>query len=179
MASEADDLLPAERRARESLEHLGLDFRAMAVVSNLFRASTAIRRHMERRVLAQDQLSWTSFMVLWVLWVWGEVESRALADAVGISRPTSSGVVTTLERRGLVRRRRGTEDARLVSVSLTRAGRQTFEALFPRINKEEASLTAHLDPGQQEVLAALLRSMLRRADRTARVPPSPASYASR
>ena len=46
-----DDLLPAERKVEEALGDLPLDFRAMAVVSNLFRSSAAIRRHMEARVL--------------------------------------------------------------------------------------------------------------------------------
>lgn len=85
-----DDALPAERKVLERLGHLPLDFRAMGVVSNLFRASTAIRRHMESTILAADKLSWTSFVALWVLWVWGEMESRDLAAAVGISRPTST-----------------------------------------------------------------------------------------
>jgi len=95
--SDPDGLLPAERKVHERLGHLPLDFRAMGAVSNLFRASAAIRRHMESRVLADDRLSWTSFVALWVLWVWGEMESRDLAAAVGISRPTSTGVVTTLD----------------------------------------------------------------------------------
>jgi DNA-binding MarR family transcriptional regulator len=112
-----DDFLPAERKVLEALGDLPLDFRAMAAVSNLFRASAAVRRHMERRVLATDRLSWTSFVVLWVLWVWGDLESRDLAAAVGISRPTSSGVVTTLERRGYVQRKRNTMDGRMVRVS--------------------------------------------------------------
>ena len=86
-------LLPAEQKVAERLGHLPLDFGAMAVVSNLFRVSTAIRRRMEAAVLAADRLSWTSFVVLWVLWVWGEMESRELADAVGISPPTTTGVV--------------------------------------------------------------------------------------
>src|SRR3990172_6638124 len=118
----SDDLLPAERKVAEALGDLPLDCRAMAAVSNLFRASAAIRRHMEARVLAEDRLSWTSFVVLWVLWVWGEMESRDLAAAVGISRPTSTGVVTTLEGRGFVQRARTAEDGRLVRVSLTRSG---------------------------------------------------------
>src|SRR2546426_130287 len=100
----------------------------MAVVSNLFRVSTAIRRKMEAAVLAPDRLSWTSFVVLWVLWVWGEMESRALADAVGISPPTTTGVVMTLERRGLVQRERHASDGRRVRVSLTRAGRRKLSA---------------------------------------------------
>jgi DNA-binding MarR family transcriptional regulator len=119
MPQDAGDLLPAERKVVEELGHLPLDFRAMAAVSNLFRASAAIRRHMEAKVLADDRLSWTSFVAMWVLWVWGEMESRDLASAVGISRPTSTGVVTTLEGRGYVRRSKTAEDGRLVRVTLT------------------------------------------------------------
>ena len=72
----------------------------MWAVSNLFRASAAIRRHMEANVLAADRLSWTAFTGLWVLWIWGEMETRDFAAAVGISRPTATGVITTLEGRG-------------------------------------------------------------------------------
>ncbi len=153
--------LPAERKVLERLGHLPLDFRAMAAVSNLFRASTAIRRHMERTVLAGDRLSWTSFVALWVLWVWGEMESRELAAAVGISRPTSTGVVTTLERRGLVRRRRSSEDGRMVRVSLTPAGRRLIEDLFPRFNAVETAVTARLSAEEQETLAGMLRALYR------------------
>jgi DNA-binding MarR family transcriptional regulator len=156
-----DDLLPAERKVLEALGDMPLDFRAMAAVSNLFRASAAVRRHMERRVLAEDRLSWTSFVVLWVLWVWGDMEARDLAAAVGISRPTSTGVVTTLERRGFVQRKRNAMDGRMVRVSLTPEGRKKIETLFPRFNEEEVAVTERLSPGHQEHLASMLRTMLR------------------
>jgi DNA-binding MarR family transcriptional regulator len=156
-----DGLLPAERKVLERLGHLPLDFRAMWAVSNLFRASAAIRRHMEAKILADDRLSWTSFVALWVLWVWGEMESRDLAAAVGISRPTSTGVVSTLERRGYVRRLRNARDGRMVRVSLTEVGQRKIEELFPRFNAEEAAVTAHLTPQEQDAMAAMLRSMLR------------------
>ncbi|MBI2237610.1 MAG: winged helix DNA-binding protein, partial [Actinobacteria bacterium] len=74
---------------------------------------------------------------------------------------TSTGVVTTLERRGLVRRRRNSSDGRMVRVSLTPAGTRKSEELFPRFNAEEAAVTAHLSPEEQETAASLLRSMLR------------------
>lgn len=158
------ELLPAERKVLERLGHLPLDFRAMWAVSNLFRTSAAIRRHMESRVLAADRLSWTSFVALWVLWVWGEMESRDLAAAVGISRPTSTGVVTTLERRGFVRRRKNAEDGRMVRVSLTERGRKKIEELFPRFNAEESVVTSHLSPQEQDSMAGMLRSMLKMAE---------------
>jgi DNA-binding MarR family transcriptional regulator len=156
--------LPAERKVLEQLGHLPLDFRAMWAVSNLFRTSAAIRRHMESKILADDRLSWTSFVALWVLWVWDEMESRDLAAEIGISRPTSTGVVTTLERRGFVQRQRSAEDGRMVRVSLTDAGRAKIEELFPRFNAEEASVTSHLSPEQQDALAGMLRSMLLTAE---------------
>jgi len=159
-----DELLPSERRVNEQLGDLALDFRAMAAVSNLFRSSTGIRRHMESTVLAADRLSWTSFVGLWVLWVWGEMEAREFATAVGISRPTASGVSATLERRGFVSRRKDDGDRRMVLVRLTTAGRRKIEDLFPRFNAEETVVVAHLDPVQQEDLAAMLRSILRAVD---------------
>jgi len=153
--------LPAEQMVLQRLGHLPLDFVAMAAVSNLFRSSVAVRRRMESRVLARDRLSWTSFVVLWVLWVWGELESRELASAVGVGRPTATGVVTTLEGRGLVRRRRDAADGRVALVSLTPAGRRLIKRLFPRFNEAEIEVTSHLSQPEQEQLAGLLRSVLR------------------
>jgi len=155
-------LLPAEQKILDELGHLPLDFRAMWTISNVFRSSTALRRHLESTVLASDRLSWTAFTALWVLWIWGEMESREFAAAVGISRPTATGVLSTLQRRRFVRRKRAAEDGRIVLVSLTPSGRRTIEALFPRFNAEEASVASALSVEEQERVAAMLRSLFRR-----------------
>jgi DNA-binding MarR family transcriptional regulator len=159
-----EELLPAERKVLDALGDRPLDFRAMWAVSNLFRASAAIRRHMEANVLAEDRLSWTAFTGLWVLWVWGEMESREFAQAVGVSRPTATGVVTTLEGRGFVRRKKDRRDGRMVLVLLTPAGTRKIEQLFPSFNAEESLVTAHLDAEEQDLLARILRSMYRAVD---------------
>jgi len=156
-----DGLLPAERKVIEQLGDMPLDFRAMWAISNVFRSSAAIRRHLEARVLAPDRLSWTSFVGLWVLWVWGELEAHAFADAVGISRPTATGVLRTLERRGWVARGRDPRDRRTVLVSLTEAGRGKIGDLFPRFNAEEAAVASALSPDEQDQLATVLRRLLR------------------
>jgi DNA-binding MarR family transcriptional regulator len=116
---------------------------------------------MEANVLSPDRLSWTGFTGLCVLWVWGEMESREFAQAVGVSRPTATGVVTTLEGRGFVRRKKDARDGRMVLVSLTAAGKRKIEKLFPSFNAEEVAVTAHLEDGEQDALARLLRSMYR------------------
>jgi MarR family transcriptional regulator, organic hydroperoxide resistance regulator len=130
-------------------------------ISNVFRSGAVLRRHLESTVLADDRLSWTAFTALWVLWIWGEMEARDFAAAVGISRPTASGVLSTLQRRRFVKRRKGSKDGRVVLVSLTAGGRRKIEALFPRFNAEEAKVAAALSEEEQERLASTLRTLLR------------------
>ena len=156
-----DDLLPAERKVVDALGDRPFDFRAMWAVSNLFRSATAVRRHMEATVLAPDDISWTSFVGLWVLWVWGELGANAFAESVGISKPTATGVLKTLEARGWAKRRADPGDGRSVLVSLTAGGRSKIEHLFPRFNEEEAKVVAELSDEEQEQLAATLRTLAR------------------
>jgi DNA-binding MarR family transcriptional regulator len=154
------DALPAERRAIAKLGRLSLNFRAMAAVSNLFRASRAVCRHIEASVLGPDRLSWTSFISMWVLWVCGRMEVRELAATVGMSRPTASCVVSTLRRRGCVQSRPGVKDGRTVFVFLTSKGRRTVKRLMPAFNAEEVAVTASLAPREQEALARMLRAIV-------------------
>ena len=72
----------------------------MAAVANVFRSASAARGYLERTVLADVGLSFTAFTVMWVLWVWGEMETRDLAVDAGITKGTLTGVVGTLERHG-------------------------------------------------------------------------------
>ena len=163
----SDDLLPAERKVMEELGDRPLDFRAMWAISNLFRSAAAVRRHMEAKVLGTERVSWTSFVALWVLWVWGELGANAFADAVGISRPTATGVLRTLDARGWISRRADPDDGRSVLVSLTPAGRKTIERLFPRFNAEETAIAGALGDRDQDRLASLLRALSRSVqDRT-------------
>ena len=77
----------------------------MFVVQDVFRAAAALRARLESGALQAEGLTWSSFTMLFCLWVWGPHETRELAERMGVSRPTVSGVTDTLERRGLVERR--------------------------------------------------------------------------
>jgi DNA-binding MarR family transcriptional regulator len=164
-STDAEDLLRAEQDVQARLRGLGidvdLDFPSMAAVANVFRVASAARSYLERTVLAPVGLSFTAFTVMWVLWVWGEMESRELAIDAGITKGTLTGVVGTLEGRGLVRRRRGDVDGRLVLVSPTPDGEALMTGLFARFNEGEARVVAALDAAEREQLAQLLRKVLR------------------
>ena len=157
----AQDLVQAERDIRDRIGGQRLDFAAMAAVSNIYRAANAIRHHMEQRVLAEEDLSWAAFTVLFVLWIWGDQQTRHLAAEAGVTKGTLTGVLKTLEKRGLARRRGHNEDGRLVLVSLEDKGREVIERLFPAFNAGEALVSASLSEREKNQLATLLRKIIR------------------
>ena len=152
-------LAETERQVQEKLGGLPIDFRAMAVASNLFRAATAVRNHFERNILAEHDLSWTAFVVLWVTWIWEPIETRQIADEGGFSKATLTGVLTTLENRGLLKRRKSEDDGRLVLVDLTKKGRTLMKKLFPEFNAGEVQISSMLTNKQKDDLADMLRSV--------------------
>ncbi len=155
----AHTLTETERQVSERLSHMTLDFQSMAVTSNLFRAATAVRNHLERTVLAQHDLSWTAFVVLWVSWIWEPIETRQIADEGGFSKATLTGVLTTLEGRGLVTRAKSETDGRLVLVTLTSKGRKMMDTLFPEFNANEKEVAGVVSAAKQKDLADLLRAI--------------------
>ena len=156
-----DDLVRAERDVQARVGDLPIDFTARAVVSNVFRVANVVRNHMETKVLGADDLSWTAFTALFVLWVGGDQESRHLAEECGVSKGTLTGVINTLERRELVTRSGHPDDGRLVVISLTATGRQMIRRLFPRFNEDEALVVSRLAEDDRAQLAHLWREVLR------------------
>jgi len=157
-------LAETERQVSERLSHMTLNFDAMAVSSNLFRAATAVRNHLERTVLAEADLSWTAFVVLWVTWIWEPIETRQIAEEGGFSKATLTGVLSTLESRGLVTRKKSKDDGRLVLVELTARGRKLMDKLFPAFNKQETAIINSIAPSKQVMLADQLRVITKFAE---------------
>ncbi|MFG2004549.1 MarR family winged helix-turn-helix transcriptional regulator [Spirillospora sp. NPDC048911] len=133
---------------------------AMMSVSNIYRAAAAIRQHFESSVLRSADLTWTAFVVLWVVWIWDEIETRHAAEEAGISKGTLTGVVKTLEGRGLMERGPHESDGRRVVLRLTGKGRELMERLFPEFNAEEAFVVERLDQGQNKALAQSLATIV-------------------
>ena len=153
--------MQAEHDIRGRIGDQHLDFAAMAAVSNIYRAANVIRNHMERKILADEDLSWAAFTVLFVLWIWGDQQTRYLAAEAGVTKGTLTGVLKTLEKRGLVRRHAHESDGRLVLVSLEPKGCGVIERLFPAFNMGEAFVSASLSEQEKEQLASLLRTIIR------------------
>jgi DNA-binding MarR family transcriptional regulator len=158
------DLMQAERDIRGRIGDQDLDFAALAAVANIHRAANVIRNHLEQKVLAGAELSWAAFTVLFVLWIWGDQQTRYLAAEAGMTKGTLTGVLKTLEKRDLVRRRAHADDGRLVLVSLEPAGQAAVERLFPAFSAGGTQISSGLDAGQKAQLSDLLRTVIRAVD---------------
>ena len=152
-------LSETERQVSSLLKDLPIDFDSMAVVSNLFRAANAVKNHLERSVLAPHDLSWTGFVVLWVVWIWQPIETRQIAAEVGTSKASITGVLKTLESRKLLIRKQSKTDQRLVLVTLTKSGEKLMQELFPEFNQEESTITSVLTKSEIKATATSLRKI--------------------
>lgn len=157
------DLLAAEDDIQAVLGDRPLDFASLQAISNIYRAAAAIRRRAERTVLAEHQLSWGGFTCLWVLWVWGQMETARLAAECDLAKGTLTGLLNTLEKQHLVERERLVADKRRVMVHLTDEGRATIETLFPRFNRFEGEMSSGLDMEEKAELARHLRRVITNA----------------
>lgn len=153
-------LSATEAAVAERLAGMPLDMPAMAAVSNVYRAANVIRNHFERTVLAPYNLTWTGWVVLWVVWIWEEIETRLVAAEAGISKGTLTGVAGTLEKRGLLERRTHPDDGRRVLLRLSPAGQQLMTDLFPVFNKQEAFVVQSLTGEEIQVMAGALRKIV-------------------
>jgi DNA-binding MarR family transcriptional regulator len=165
----AKDKKPRGRRSQKPLAELlgerrvaglGINLDSMALVSNIHRASGFIRQHFERSVLKEPDLHWSAFVVLWCLWIFGELETRRLAIEAGVAKSTLSSILNMLEGRKLLRRRTNELERRLVIVNLTAAGTELISKLFPKFNAEETRIVAKLTARQMESATDAIRMIL-------------------
>ena len=153
-------LAETEKAMSNHVSDLPVNFPAAAAVSSLYRAANAVRLHLTNSVLRKHGLTWTGFVVLWVVWIWDGLETRHAAENAAISKATLTGVVKTLEARGLIIRRVSTNDRRLVNLELTPAGLTLMTELYPAFNAAETEVVAGLSPRSLAQLTNGLRSIV-------------------
>jgi MarR family transcriptional regulator, organic hydroperoxide resistance regulator len=154
------DLLKNEQDILAALGDRPFDIESMDAISNIYRAAAAIRRRAEAGILAEVGLSWGGFTAMWVLWIWGEMETSRLAVECDLSKGTLTGILNTLEGRDLVARRRVEHDRRRMLVALTDDGSTVIGELSPRFNRFEADTARSLTRDEKQELAALLRTLI-------------------
>jgi len=96
-----------------------------------------------------------------VTWVWQEMEASDLAAEVRISKGTLTGVLNTLESRGLILKKQRETDGRRVAISLTSNGKKLMKKIFPEFNQEEMKMLSALSSSEVKGLADSLHSVVK------------------
>lgn len=131
---------------------------ALRAYVKLLRAGKAVLARVEPR-LAAAGLTPTQLGVLEAILHKGPLTQRELGRKVLTSAGNMTDVVDKLEARGLVCRTRSARDRRIVSVTLTPAGKALIEALFPRHARDIAAAMGGLSCEELQMLGALLRKL--------------------
>jgi DNA-binding MarR family transcriptional regulator len=120
----------------------------------------AVRRARGTRLAADpDGLSLSQYSLIEPLLDADGIGVRELAAQAGVSAPTATRVLDTLERRGLVLRNRSERDRRAVEVVLTPAGRVALRERHEWLRMREQALFGQLSVRERALAPRLLRRL--------------------
>lgn len=153
-------LVETERAMSNRVAGLELDFEAAHAVSSIYRAANAVRGYVTAEVLRPVDITWTGYVVMWVVWIADGIETRHAAESSAISKATLTGVVKTLEARGWMERRGREDDRRLVELYLTPAGKALMEELYPKFNAIESRVVRDIPSSRKKSMTKSLREIV-------------------
>jgi DNA-binding MarR family transcriptional regulator len=138
-----------------------LDVDPIAITARLARLHAVLGPELEE-VFARFGLRGADFAVIATLVRLGEesASQRRLASELGLSAGTISVRIDRLVRRGLVERRPDPQDRRGAVISLTKQGRELFEACAPEHLTNAHELLAGLTEQDRDELGRLLGKLL-------------------
>ena len=131
---------------------------ALSAYVKLMRAGEAVTVSTSRH-LAVEGLTVTQFGVLEALFHLGPMCQRDVARKNLKSTANITTVVDNLEKRGLVERRRSSEDRRYITLHLTETGWSLIERIFPRHLEGIVRRFAVLTAEEQHELARLCKKL--------------------
>lgn len=121
----------------------------------LRRAQGAVHRHY-MATLAELKLTQKQTAVMWLVQGNPGVAQGAIGAALGMDRATMMALVDRLEKRGLLRRSRSSQDGRRRELHATAAGQRLMARVRERVDRHEAQMRALFTAAELRTLARLL-----------------------
>ena len=131
---------------------------ALSLIIKMTRSLDAVERKTLSH-LSEVNLSVSQFGVMEALYHLGPMCQRDLARKVLKSTGNITTVIDNLEKRGVVERRRSTEDRRYIQVHLTKEGSKSIEAFFPGHMKRLVDCFSVLTAEERKELARLTKKL--------------------
>lgn len=152
------DAQAAPKRALPNgLADIGLDHFAPYLMNRIMgRYNASLREEMAKLELTTAQMR-----VLAILSVREGILMRELAIFAVVEQSTLSRALDRLERDGQVQRATDPHDSRAIRVTLTEAGRQSYEQLWPQMAKSYARMFEGIPQEEREAFVGTLQKVLR------------------
>jgi DNA-binding MarR family transcriptional regulator len=115
-------------------------------------------KQFQRRTMCEARLTPAQYFILSLLWEKDCMPFKDLAAASLTSRPTITGIVDTLEKKGLVTRKPNRNDRRSLLVSLTEKGR-TLRQATPTLETIFTNCCSNLTVSETQQLIILLQKL--------------------
>lgn len=112
-----------------------------------------------RPLLNEHGLTEQQWRVIRILRQHGEMESYRLAELACILKPSMTGVLTRLERDGIVSRRRSPSDQRRVHINLTEKGHQFFLSMSDGMESNYRRIQEQFGEEKLQQLLGLLNEL--------------------
>jgi MarR family 2-MHQ and catechol resistance regulon transcriptional repressor len=132
--------------------------RALNAFINLARATNSVQARLAVQ-LEEQGLTVGQFGVMEALLHLGPMSQCALGEKLLRSGGNITLVIDNLEKHGLVRRERQTEDRRTIVIHLTPKGLRLIKRVFPAHAKMILKEMSQLEPSEQEDLRRLCRKL--------------------
>jgi DNA-binding MarR family transcriptional regulator len=144
-------------------EWAGASASATEVVINVIRVGDLLARCVDALAREHGLPSATAVIPLEVLrGEGGPLQPSIIAERCFLSRPALSGVLDSLEKRNLVRRRPHPQTRRGVLVEITKEGVAALRALLPKLHRAEAQWIAELSERQRSTLLSAVGTLHQR-----------------
>lgn len=133
-------------------------YRALNAYTKLMRAAESVTGRVHR-VLAEPKLTISQFGVLEALHHKGPLCQKDIGAKILKSSGNMTMVIDNLEKSGLVRRERDSEDRRYLTIHLTEAGIALISKVFAEVEAEIVTEMASLTGNEQELLGCLCKKL--------------------
>ncbi|BEH09488.1 MULTISPECIES: MarR family winged helix-turn-helix transcriptional regulator [Geobacter] len=133
-------------------------YRVLNTYTKLVRAAESVTSRVHR-VLSAPKLTISQFGVLEALYHKGPLCQKDIAAKILKSTGNITLVIDNLEKQGLVRRERDTEDRRYLTIHLTETGTALITKVFADVETSIVAEMASLTENEQEVLGNLCKKL--------------------
>ncbi len=156
------DIAAYQARAVEVFEQYspGKDPRGAIAVWRMCRAAQLAEKVLDLEVHRPRNRSWSTFRVLWALYLMGAIDPGTLARLLDVAPPSISSLLATLENAEMITRAPDPKNRRRVVVNITPKGVEAAEDAVIAQTASQEKFVASLDPGEQLELGRLLGKLL-------------------